>query len=512
MILNRTKNTVRGISTGILNKAASLLLPFFVRTVLIQKIGIEYAGLSGLFASVLQVLNLAELGFSEAVVHSMYKPIAEDDKETLCALLAFYRKIYFVIGLLIFAAGLIVMPFLTKLIYGSYPADINLYILYLIYLLNTSISYLFFGYKLSILNGFQRRDKINNISTITNIFLNVMQMILLITTKSYYLYVIVIPLSTLLNNLLISYEVKKSFPQYVCKGTVSETVKGNMKKKVSGLMIQKVCATTRNTFDSIFISAFLGLAVSAMYSNYYEIMHAVTSFMAIITTSMLGGVGNGVQMKSKETNYTDMCRFNFMYMWISGWFTAALLCLYQPFMQLWMGEAYMLDFKVVILLCLYFYVMKMGDIRSVYYEAAGLWWEGRWRAVIEAIINITLNAFLVQKMGIYGIILATLISMFTINFLYGSQFVFRYYFGMEKLKEYYMLHGVYFVVMLLCMAVTYCCCEFCVEAMQIKGTFFALLLKMVVCIFVPNFILLITYVRTKRYKEMVQWMKRRLKI
>lgn len=511
MILDRTKNTVRGISTGIVNKATTLFLPFVVRTVLIQKVGIEYAGLSGLFASILQVLNLAELGFSDAVVHSMYQPVAEDDEEMLCALLGFYRRIYFVIGLIIFTVGLLLIPFLTRLIHGSYPADVNLYVLYLIYLLNTSISYLFFGYKNSILNAFQRRDKINNISTVTNVFLNVMQLILLITTKNYYLYVIVLPLSTLLNNLLISYEVKRSFPQYVGRGIVPEKIKQDMKKKVSGLLIQKLCATTRNTFDSIFISAFLGLTISAIYSNYYELMHALNSFMAIITTSMLGGVGNGIQMESKEVNYANMRRFNFMYMWISGWFTAALVCLYQPFMELWMGRAYMFDFKAVLLLCLYFYVLKMGDIRAIYYEAAGLWWEGRWRAAIEAVLNLVLNLFLVQRFGVYGIIWATLISLFSINFLYGSQFVFRYYFGMEKLKEYYVLHGLYFLIAVLCAVSTYGCC-LCVERLRIDQPFVVFLIKAAVCAAVPNLVLWAVYRKTKQFKEMCCWIKRYVKL
>lgn len=507
MKLERTKNTVRGISTGLVNKIITLLLPFLVRTVLIQKIGIEYAGLNGLFVSILQVLNLTELGFSNAIVHSMYKPIAEDDEETICALLNFYRKVYFIIGLIILGIGLAIMPFLTKLINGTYPSNINIYILYFIYLLNTSISYLFFGYKNSIMNAFQRVDIINNISTLTSVFLNVTQIALLIVTKSYYLYVIVMPVCTILNNLIVAYEVKKYFPQYVCKGTIPAEIKKDMKKKVSGLMIQKVCATTRNTLDSIFISAFLGLTMTAMYSNYYYIMNAVTGFMGIITTSMLGGIGNGIQVESKEVNYSNMRKFNFMYMWISGWFTAAMLCLYQPFMKLWMGQEYMLDFNVVILLCVYFYILKIGDIRSVYYSAVGLWWEGKWRAVMEVLLNVALNFFLVQLIGVYGIILATLTSLFFINFLHGSRYVFKYYFGMEKVKEYYLLHGLYFAITVLCSFLTYYSCSFLVEVLKVNNNLASFFIKGIVCTVVPNIFLLIIYFKTNDFKNMIQWMK-----
>lgn len=509
MRLERRKNAVRGIATGFANKTVTLCLPFLVQTILIQKIGIEYAGLNGLFASILHILNLTELGFSEAVVHSMYKPIAEDDKESICALLCFYRKVYFVIGLVILGTGMLLLPFLPKLIKGNCPEDVNLYCLYLIYLMNTSIGYLLFGYKTSIMNAFQRVDIINNISTLTSTLLNVTQIVLLITAKSYFLYTVVMPFFTILNNLFISVEVKKRFPQYICRGEISTEMKGDMRKKVSGLMLQRVCAATRNTMDNIFISAFLGLSITAMYSNYYYIKHAVTILMGIIITSMLGGIGNSVQMESREANFTNMCRFDFMYMWLSSWFTTVLLCLYQPFMKLWMGTEYMFGFPVVILLCIYFYALKMGDVRSLYYQSAGLWWEGKWRALVELVMNVSLNFLLVQVMGICGIILATLIALISVNFFYGSRFVFKYYFGMEKLKKYYQLHGLYSVVTLLCCTVTYFFCEMFGRLCPIRNELISLFFRGIICVLIPNLFLLLVYAKTKMFQDMVQWLKRK---
>lgn len=77
--IERTKNTVAGAFWGLVEKISSILLPFIVRTVLIKKLGSEYLGLSSLFSSILEVLNLTELGFGSAAVFAMYKPIAEDD-------------------------------------------------------------------------------------------------------------------------------------------------------------------------------------------------------------------------------------------------------------------------------------------------------------------------------------------------------------------------------------------------------------------------------------------------
>lgn len=112
--MNRTENTVRNIIFGFINKVLIMVFPFFIRTIIIQKLGSEYLGLNSLFTSILQVLNLTELGFSSAIVFSMYKPLAEKDTDTICALMNLYKKIYRIIGIIILIIGLLVMPFLTN--------------------------------------------------------------------------------------------------------------------------------------------------------------------------------------------------------------------------------------------------------------------------------------------------------------------------------------------------------------------------------------------------------------
>ena len=96
---DRTKNAKRNILFGLLNKIFSIILPFLTRTFLIQTIGAEYLGVDSLFTSLLQILNLSELGFSSAVVFSMYEPMAHQRTDEICALLNFFRKVYVIIGI-----------------------------------------------------------------------------------------------------------------------------------------------------------------------------------------------------------------------------------------------------------------------------------------------------------------------------------------------------------------------------------------------------------------------------
>lgn len=500
MKLNRTRNTKRNIVFGMINRIFTLLFPFIIRTVLIRHLGLEYAGLNSLFTSILQVLSLSELGFSSAVVYSMYKPIAENDKGTVCALLNFYKKVYFVIGTVIFCLGILLLPVLPNLIKDGYPADISLYKLYLIYLVNTCISYWFFGYKNSLLNVHQRLDLISNISSIVKGGLCITQITMLIVTRNYYAYILMMPIFTIVTNILTAIISKRNYPEYQCKGVLSPSIKNDIKIKVAGLLVNKLCLTTRNTFDSIFISAFLGLTATAQYGNYYTLMHALIGLIAVITSSMLAGIGNSIQTDTKEKNYNDFKKFNFLYMWICGWCTVCLLCLYQPFMFVWMGEESLFPYSTVILFCVYFFMLKIGDIRAVYSDAAGLWWENRHRAIMEAVANFVLNFIFVRFMGINGIILATLISLFSLNFVGGSQIVFKHYFKNNKLKEYFLSQGKYAICTAVAAGTTFFACSF----INI-GRYWDIILKGVVCMILPNVIYFMIYRKSNEFQSSMSW-------
>ena len=133
MKIERTKNTTRNTVWGISEKILTLLLPFFTRTILLKLLGAEYLGLNSLFSSILQVLNMADLGIGSAIVYSMYKPIAEDDHDAICALLRLYERLFKIVGIVILLLGIGIMPFLDKLINGEVPDGVNIYLIFSIY-------------------------------------------------------------------------------------------------------------------------------------------------------------------------------------------------------------------------------------------------------------------------------------------------------------------------------------------------------------------------------------------
>ena len=506
MRLERTINSFRNIKYGIINRIIGIIMPFIVRTIFINTLGTEFLGLNSLFTSVLTVLNLTELGFSNAIVFCMYKPIAEEDRKTIDALLNFYRKVYFIIGLIILIGGLSIIPILPKFITGTYPSNINLVIVYVIFLINTVASYFLYAYLQAIISGFQREDILSKTNIIVTTLMYFAQIIILLNTKNYYLYILIMPIFTIANNIRIAFIAKKVFPEYHASGKIDKKNMIIIKEKVKGLVVSKVCQVSRNALDSIFLSMFLGLTETAIYNNYYYIMNSLVAITSVLISSIVAGAGNSVAIESEEKNYLDMNRMNFIYMWLSGWFTICLFCLYQPFMKIWVGENLLLPINCVLLICLYFYVLKMGDIRSIYDQASGLWWENRYRALTEAVCNLILNYILGKYFGINGIISATLISLFLINFCWGSGIIFKYYFINQKVTKYFLAHFRYFIVTCFSCIITWIICRTASDGM------FGFILKMFICITIPNFLYWMIYKRTQEFKTSVSWLMDKIPI
>lgn len=502
MILDKKNNVKRGIKYGIINKIVTLLFPFIIQTVTIKTLGAEYAGIKGLYSSILAVLSLSELGIGTAIVYSMYKPIAEDDIETIGALLKIYKRLYRIIGLIVLIVGFALTPFLKLLIKGDYPNDINLYIIFLLYLINTVISYWMYAYKASLLNAYQRIDIISNIGTIIQAITCFFQIAFLIITRNFYLFLIVSIVATVVNNIITSICVDHMYPEIKCKGIVSNEIKKDIKKNVGGLVIGKICGTTRNTFDNIFMSMFLGLKQSTIYSNYFYILYALNGFTGIILDSLLAGVGNSIVIESRESNFKKMMILHTAYMVISGWITICMLCLYQPFMRIWVGDKLMFPEYTMILFPLYFYIGKLGDIRGVYADAAGLFWQNRYRTLIEAIANIILNYIFVLKWGAFGIMLATIITLFFIGFIGSTIVIFKCYYK-SGMREYLFNSIFYFMITIILGSIAYLILKF----IKIDSLILEMIIRIIACLTViPVGYVLIVF-RRNDFRETVNWIK-----
>lgn len=505
MIFNKTKNTIRSSVWGFFNRVITLICPFITRTCIIYVMGTEYVGLNSLFTSIISILSLAELGFGSAIVYSMYEPIANGDDKKICALMSLYRKVYRYIGIIVLIVGIMLIPFIPCFIKNDIPQGINIYFLYGLYLLNSVVSYWLFAYKNCLLAAHQRNDVSFNISTCTSLLMYILQIIAVCSFQNYYYFVICIPIFSILNNIITAVFVDRMYPQYYSKGTVDKLEVDAIKKQVIGLLSQRLAFSSRNAFDSIIISSFLGLTIVGMYNNYFYILNAVTAILSLIFTSMQGGIGNSIVKETVEKNYSNFRMINFMYMWIAGWCTICLLVLMQDFVELWVGAEFMFRPYITFLFVFYFWSMKMTDTVGAYIAGTGIWWKCRYTYLLESAVNLILNICLGYLWGVLGVIIATIVSVIFVNFIASAYILFKFYFQNGKIKTFFADNIKYTIVVGLAGAITYLFAEHIRIGSNKLNMFLMMFLKMLLCCFIPNIILYFMYQNNEQFYITKKW-------
>ena len=503
MKLERTKNAARNIVFDGTLEMVNMIFPFVIRSVMLHYLGTEYLGLNGLFKSLLTFLNLAELGVGSAMVFSMYKPIAEDDTSAVCALLRLYRTLYRIIGLAVAAVGLLLIPVLPKLIKGDLPADMNLYVLYLMNLGNTVVTYWLFAYKGSLLQAHQRRDIISKVSLAVRLTEYSLKILILVFTRNYYLYLAVQLLCQIIVNLLTAVWAAKMYPQYVPAGKLPKEKTLDIFHRVRDLFTSKLSATVFDSADTLVISSFMGLAVLAVYQNYYFIITALRMILVVILNACMAGVGNKMVMESKEANYRDLERISLLFSWILGVSTSMLLCVYQPFMNVWMGEENMLAIGLVFCFAVYYYSMGANKLINMFKDAAGIWRIDRWRPMTAALVNLGLNLATVRWLGLYGVLLSSVFSIVVVQIPWLFHNLFQEVFPRQYMGRFIRLFCGLTAVALVSCGASWFLCE-----LYTLNVWPALLLNAAVSFVVPNLFYFAVYGRNPVFRESLSHLKR----
>ena len=505
MKLERTKNAARNVVFDGMMEMVNVLFPFVIRSVMLHYLGTEYLGLNGLFRSILNFLNLAELGVGSAMVFSMYKPIAEDDTPAICALLRLYRTLYRIIGLAIAAVGLLLIPVLHSFIKGDLPADMNLYVLYLMNLGNTVLTYWLFAYKSSLLQAHQRRDLISKVTLAVRLTEYTLKILILVFTRNYYLYLAIQLVCQIVINVLIAVCASKLYPRYVPIGNLPRDKTLDIFRRVRDLFTSKLSATVFDAADTLVISAFMGLTVLALYQNYYFIITALRMMLVVLLNACMAGVGNKLVMESKEANYRDLEKISLLFLWVLGVSSSMLLCLYQPFIHVWMGEDNSLAIGLVFCFVVYYYSMGANKLINMFKDAAGIWRVDRWRPLTAALVNLGLNLLTVRRLGLYGVLLSSVFSIVFIQIPWLFRNLFCEVFPRQCMGKYIRLFcGLAAVALISCGASWLVCGLF---ALNVWST---LLLNAALSFLIPNLCYYIFYGRNPLFRESLSQLKRSL--
>lgn len=425
---SRIEKTKKNFIYALILQITKILLVFINRIIFVKVLGPVYLGINGLFSNILSMLSIADLGITTAMMYSLYKPLAEHDENRVSMYINYFKKVYNIIAIIVFILGMMLIPFLKYMV--NLPEDVdNIYLYYIILVINTALTYLLV-YKTTLLSADQKMYIINKYDTIFQFVLFALQVIILLSTKSFALYLASNLLCTLLGNICKAKKADKIYP-YLKKKNISigKEEKKEIFTNIKSLFLYKIGGILQSNTDNILISIFVGTIVVGYYSNYSTIIMTITTFVAVIYTSIKASVGNYVNTQNIEEQlkmYNILEIFNF---WIVGFCFICFMELIPPFVEICFGKEYLLEKSVLIWISLNFYTSNIRQTLWTYRETTGMYNNSiKYVTIVTAIINIILSVILGKHYGLNGIIAATVISRMIYAWWKEPQVIFNEYF------------------------------------------------------------------------------------
>lgn len=447
-VKSRVQSSIRNVYFSLITQFVTIVLNYACRYVFIKKLSEEYLGVNGLFSNILTVFSLAELGIGSAIVYAMYKPIADNNIKKIKAYMAFYKKCYSIIAIVILILGLILLPNLSFFIKGDTYIP-HLKIIYLLYLADSVFSYLFV-YKTAILNSMQENYICNLYQTICKVIMSILMIISLIVFRNFIIYLIIQVMFKLITNILISRKADEKYP-YI-KNTVgcnlSKKEEKTIFKNVYALFCNQIGNVLINGTDNIIISKYVGLIAVGLYSNYYLVTSTLSNFIGQVFNAIVASVGNLAAEKDSEYVYGMFNKIHFINFVISAFCIVVLSCTINDFIAWSFGKKFVLNSFIVVVILINFYLLVMKNVVGTFKYALGIFLNDKYCTLIRAIINIVVSIILAKSFGIFGVFFGTFISDILTTFWYQPYILYKKGFS-KSVSAYFKDFGIYTLISLI---------------------------------------------------------------
>ena len=443
--MSRTKKSAINSAVGIICSLISSVLSFVLQAVFIRLLGVEYSGINSLFTSILSVLNLAELGFGNAIMFRLYKAISDNDDSKTRLYLSVYKKICYFLGAFVFIGGLCCIPFLDKLITTEKAFPEPLWSLFIITMSTSAVGYLN-NYRKILINAQQDRF-INVIVDYGVLFCcHGLQIVGLILYKNIYVFLLIKLFTTILNGFISGYITKRRYKtDWKSDDKLPKEEIKSLTKDVGALAFYKFCRTLDAHIDTFLISKFVDIAVTGIYGSINMLLSALNEVLGNFNDGMIASIGNmyaGENDKKRvEEVFYQSTHFTYL---IYGMVLSVLAPFLSPFSKWWIG--YTLDDTSIYVMLINFYMYGMGMNVATFRNSMGIFVKGWKRPAFTALANLVFSVVLAKHMGLVGTLLGTLIARTLTQIWYDPLLICKY--GMNRKPYRYYFHYLAYMVII----------------------------------------------------------------
>ena len=438
----RTKRVILNFITDVLPQIIIAILGIYKIKIFLKILGSDTLGLYQLYSQIIAYLVLAEGGIGTAVLFRLYKPIKNKDTLKIKKVMSTAKTLFRYITLIIIVLGIII-SFIIKFFIKSVDIN-NLYIIFtfIIFLFGEGVLYLTVPEKCRF-DAEQKKYIPNLIFQIGSILKSISEIVFVIIFKDLTSILLSILVINIITNVIFIIIYRKYY------GKIDTTIEKDFTivKDSKHLFVNTIGNLITSNIDIIIISKFLGLGYVVIYTTYNYIIDTLRKILEKITSSTMSGIANVLNTNKKQA-YNIFLEYNSF-----TFFTATIICVpllfvINSFISIWYENEILTTVLLASLFvgCLFYQIIRI-PLRT-YTFAAGEFAKIKKYVIFECIINLSLSLILVNFFGISGVLIGTLISFLSCDYIPKASIILKKILGYGT-KKYYLSHLKYSLIVLI---------------------------------------------------------------
>ena len=420
------KKTLLNARVNLIFYFITLVLSCFSRKIFLDCLGADFIGLTGSLGSLLGFLNLAELGIGSAIGYVLYKPLFDKDQQKICEIISVFGYLYRWVGIVILTGGLILAGFFP-MIYPDTGFDYGIiYFAYFSFLFSSLIGY-FVNYRQTLLGADQRNYVVTAYFQTANLIKILIQMLLAYYTGSYYWWVVIEFVFGILYAIIHNWKINQVYPWLktdIRSGKDLRKKYPEIIKYTKQLFIHKIGTVVIFQITPFLIYAFSTLQYVAYYGNYTTVTSKLQSLLGSFLGSTEASVGNLIAEGNKDRILRVYWELSAIRFFVTTIFAFALYNLLPPFIELWLGNEYLMSETILLILIINFGMNIIREVTDHYKNGYGIFYDV-WSPFIEAIISLSVAVLCGMKWGLEGVLMGNITSNIIIVFGWRPYILFK---------------------------------------------------------------------------------------
>lgn len=405
----KAKRSVLNIFFNIFSQLISLSLGIIIPRLFLVSFGSEVNGVVNSIAQLFTCVGLLEAGIGGVTTQALYKTVVDNNYLESNKILSAADKYYKKMGLF-YILAVIILALIFPLLFKSELSYFTILLIIGFTGMGGAINF-FLQYKYTvILNAEGRNYVLTNINMLVNVLTSITKVVLLLNGFN----IIAVQFSqfllTLLRIFVLNRYMRKEYKwiDFNCEPNYSA-----IEQKNAQLIHQIAYMIFSNTDILVLTLITQDLKLVSVYSIYSMLVGVIDGVIASVNNGVTFAFGQiYVEDKEKYRKYFDC--YEVIYM--AGVFSIFIVTSYYiiPFMKLYTQGITDINYLDTVLAVLFIVMRLFVSMRAQCYNAiiiSGNFKTTQHSSIIEAIINISASIVLVYFLGIYGVILGTIVAL-----------------------------------------------------------------------------------------------------